>query len=145
MDLEATNLLAILASAKQLSASIVTPISFMNVYPKSNPGGIIESGMSPAGIRDPKARADYERRIELNNAAAEERGAALGLRSSIERSELAVVLMLRHFKSVGNEAALKSFKAAIEQSPLSEQTKLHLLASEPASAAKTNGTPRENK
>ncbi len=96
----------------------------LNVMPPDWTPGPIAADMSPSGIQDPKARAEYERRIEENKQAIEESNCKVRLEQSLASLENSLGWAVTRLARTGKEEPLK---ALIMGSKLPDEIKKQLL------------------
>jgi hypothetical protein len=116
--------LFLLNDSLQTLEHIPTPHAYLNVLPPVwTPGGAI-AGMDPNGIKDPKAQAEYERRIAENNLAIEE----INIRHNIQNSVDRLKNLIERMASNPNTDKIK---AQITASPLPEKIKTEIIRRQP--------------
>ena len=111
-------------SSKTLARIPAPPVIIMDVDPPIWTPGPTAGGMDPNGIQDPKARAEYERRIAENSRASDE----LNSRADLERAMNSLVATIKGVSdTLDSEGRAGPLKAAIKNSQLPPEIKTRIL------------------
>ncbi len=127
----------VLTGGLELDKRVPFRPAFLSVMPPIWTPGVTASGMDPKGIEDPKARAEYERRIEENRQAGEEDNCKIRLERSLELLENSLGWVVTSLARTGKEEPLKTL---IMASKLPDEIKKQLM--EPKD--KRNNSPPSN-
>ncbi|MEI8315843.1 MAG: hypothetical protein WCG79_10385 [Verrucomicrobiota bacterium] len=121
---EVLSAIFLLETSLEMLARIPVRQTFLNVSPPAWTPGLVAGGMDPKGITDPKARAEYERRIADNSAATEE----VNSRTRMENADEALQDILRvTVVALMSKGKADSCRAAITASQLPEKIKVRIL------------------
>lgn len=124
----------ILQDATQLLTTLPIPEATLNVSPPlwgpengritAGEDGPMAAGMEPSGIKNPAARAEYERRIEVNRIAVEE----LNSRADIERSMDGFQMYLKYvITNLSSNENYEVIRQIVLNSKLADSVKTNLL------------------
>ena len=114
--------LQLMDDSLKILACLPEPYFTLNVSPPDWMTDAIPviSGMDPKGIKDLKARAEYERRIAENNQAIGESNARIRIKNEIISLKFALKAFAQNLQS-------ENFNAKIKASPLPDEMKLEII------------------
>jgi hypothetical protein len=116
----ASNVLGILSSVLNVIKQPLPLAGSLNVMPPASETGFWAAGMSPRAIADPKQRAEYERRIAQNKAAAHRTQMRQLLERSAANIKLQLKLLVRASENLASLVRFSRLPESIKEEILSE-------------------------